>query len=44
MIGGVTMILPIMPGTFSSGENAAMVVSTAKMTGLETSYAPSMAA
>ena len=43
-IGMKIIILPIMPGTNSSGENAATVVSTAKVTGVEISCAPLMAA
>ena len=35
-------IFPIMPGTNSSGMKAATVVSTAKMTGLAISCAPSI--
>ena len=41
--GMTRKILPIMPGTSIRGTNAATLVSTAKITGVEISWAPSMA-
>ena len=44
MIGTTLMTLPMMVVTASNGANAAMLVRTAKTTGLATSIAPASAA